>query len=152
MKELSLNSGSYLLVEVPNDAFEFKTMYEDKYTTLYAKFKSKPDNNPYSDEPTYDDWHHVECILETSRTEPIPELEIIAMTNMIAEEECDKMFYCWVVNDTKFYENFMPYDAIDFRDIIDNSFYTAKESLRSLIESMELDVDKNYLILKKVEK
>ena len=89
MKEITLNNLNYLLVEVPDDAFDFSTNYEDKYTSLYSKLLSNPDSNAYNniDEPSYEDKHSLGCILETSRSKGIPELKIIGKISDIIKDE-----------------------------------------------------------------
>ena len=143
MKEINLPSGNYLFVEVPSDAFDFKTIYEDKYTTLYVKLKSIPDNNPFSEIETFEDWHHQECILETSRSLGIPELKIISTTKNITEEQAESI----VEHQDLRYKN---YKTFRWYSSNKGKSFRAKESLQSLIQANELDVNKNYLILKKL--
>jgi hypothetical protein len=141
MKEINLPSGNYLFVEVPDDAFDFKTIYEDKYTTLYVKLKSILDNNPFSEIETFEDWHHQECILETSRSLGIPELKIISTTKDITEEQAKGIVETLsLYGESRFKE--YPHEQFPFKKVF--------ESLQSLIQANGLDINKNYLILKKL--
>lgn len=63
-------------VVVPNDAFGFKTEYEDKYTFLYAHLKSKPDNHSYFDEETFEDYYNMGVIAQTHREDGVPKFKI----------------------------------------------------------------------------
>jgi hypothetical protein len=77
-------------------------------------------------------------------------IQLISTTKDITKEQAESIVFHHVVNDTKYYSNYLPYESQDFRDVIDNSFKTAKESLQSLIRANGLDINKNYLILKKL--
>ncbi len=75
--------------------------------------------------------------------------EIISTTKDITEKQVESIVYHHVVSGTKYYSNYLSYPSQDFRDVIDNSFKTAKESLQSLIQANGLDITKNYIILRK---
>jgi len=139
MKEINLPSGNYLFVEVPNDATNFKIVFEDSIK-YYSENNSLADGND-----------GIACYVryrffDESKNEDI----IISTTKDITEEQAESIVFHHVVSGTKYYSNYMPYKSQDFRDVIDNSFSTAKESLQSLIRANKLDVNKNYLILKKL--
>lgn len=57
----------------------------------------------------------------------------------------------YTVSNTKYYYNYMPFNGIDFRDIIDNSFKTPQESFQSLLQAnnVEIPEGKKLLILLK---
>ncbi len=74
-------------------------------------------------------------------------IQLISTTKNITEEQAQNIVYHHVVNNTKYYSNYLPFNGQDFRDIIDNSFKTAKESLKSLLQANKLSPENNYLIL-----
>jgi hypothetical protein len=77
--------------------------------------------------------------------------EIISTTKNITEEQTGNIVEKYEGKPTDFEEdNFFMYK--DYIENIDNEFYTAKESLQSLIQASGLNVNKNYLILKKYDR
>lgn len=56
-----------------------------------------------------------------------------------------------IVNKTKYYYNYLPFEGMDFRDIIDNSFKTSQESFQSLLQANNIEIPegKKLLILLK---
>ncbi|MCA9496038.1 MAG: hypothetical protein KC589_03785 [Nanoarchaeota archaeon] len=56
-----------------------------------------------------------------------------------------------IVNKTKYYYNYLPFEGMDFRDIIDNSFKTSQKSFQSLLEANNIEIPegKKLLILLK---
>lgn len=126
MKKINLPSGNYLFVEVPDDAYEFRFSVKKEGHLIYRQGKTKAD------------------FIQLDKN-----YQIISTTKDITEEQAGSIVYHHVVNEAKYYSNYLPFNGQDFRDIIDNSFKTAKESLQSLIQANGMDVNKNYLILLK---
>ena len=143
-------TGKLIAVLVPDDAFEFKTEYEDKYTSLLVKRKSVPDNNPFSDENTYEDWHYFACILETSRKSPIPEINIIGTITQSGQFDFDCEKYAWKnPKSGKYHKWGEPY----MNDWGVGKFETPEESFLSLLNSKGIFLDQlqnqKVLILEK---
>jgi hypothetical protein len=129
MKEINLPSGDYLFVEVPEFAYNFQLS-----SYVSNNFKQYLFIVYSSDKPN---------ILELGESNCSYDLygEIISTTKDITEEQAGSIVEIKRNEIDKYYENY------------DNAillFETAKESLQSLIQANGLDVNKNYLILKKL--
>ena len=129
MKEINLPSGNYIFVEVPNDALNFKIIklgIQGNY--IWYQFGSR--NTDF-------------------RCDNID--KIISTTNDITEEQCKNL-----IDDCDIYAKcWKKYTYKGAKDIAgqfnsDYSCWTPKESLQSLIQSVEMDLKQNYLILKKI--
>lgn len=133
MIEINLPTGNYIFVEVTADAYDFRyKIMPDGAKQLVATVKDSGNNVGI-------------CYI---RENPIG--EIISTTKDITEEQCADIVYHHIVRETKYYSNYLPFYGRDFRDVIDNSFKTAKESFQSLLQANNLNITKNYLIVKKI--
>ena len=123
-KEINLPSGNYLFVEVPNDAYDFKIgeAFGDK--AIWYEFH--PNLN--------------RAIISISTNN---DCQIISTTNDIIEEKCEKLIeggFC-STNGCMLYEDYISENS---------TFQTAKESLQSLIQANNLNIENNYLIIQKL--
>lgn len=137
MKEINLQFGNYLFIEVDSDSYSHSLTKFKNHAVINYKRKLTGDSN----------WSDNIGDLNSK----LLDYKIISTTKDITEKQTESIVHYHVVNDTKYYSNYMPYKSQDFRDIIDNSFKTAKESINSLIQANGLDVNKTYLILKKTK-
>jgi len=137
MKEINLPSGNYLFVEVPDNAydFDFKTIgiTMDRSGSLYITYKPK---------------RNLIAIGKESDT-----FEIISTTKDITEEQAERIVEFKL--ETLYPEGFEPLTTGGFRnyEIYSSPYYNirnAKKSIQSLIQANGLDVNKNYLIIKKL--
>lgn len=136
-----------IAVIVPEDAFKYKTEYEDKYTSLLIKQKSKPDNNPYSETLTYDDWYYHSCLLETSRSKSIPKIKIIGTITKSEEFDFDCEEY---VEKHELGYGYKDYDYPNSKAPLDNkedSFLTLLDSKGIFLEQLN---NQKILILEKI--
>lgn len=74
-------------------------------------------------------------------------LGLICKLSESTEEDAIKVVCEHKVSITIYYHNYGKYNALDFRDIIDNSFDTAIESLHSLLTSKGIDINNGNLYL-----
>lgn len=152
MKEIKLQDNTYLFVfvEIPDDSQRKKlgTFCNDndlKWQISYLGLHGEETKKPFLN---FNANGGVVCNVELSNNKD-DKFEIITTTKDITEEQAESIVYHHVVSGTKYYSNYLPYPSQDFRDVIDNSFKTAKESLQSLIQANRLDITKNYIILRK---
>jgi len=131
MKEINLPSGNYLFVECRWENFrlwnDYSTFNENK-PTQYLVFDLDKENKYIKlDKPK--------------------SFEIISTTKDITEEQAesivDKILYSKGLSKTEHTTEYKNYHG-------GNSYLWAYESLQSLIQANGLDVNKNYLILKKL--
>ena len=133
MKEIQLNGSIYLLIEVPDDSYEFK----------FVIVEDNADELPYSILRAY---HKKGLstteIQEAEDVKDIVSYEIISTTKDITEEQAKSLVESQI----------FPFRGTYYKDYTDPfmSLETAKESLQSLIQANGLDLTKNYLILKKL--
>jgi hypothetical protein len=129
MKEITTNKGTFLFVEVPDDACDFNVIME----ILHIKIQKKG----YS-ETKY---------IELSDKRILDFCKIISTTKDITEEQAENIV------DFSDYPNRRVYQDYETKneDWLDLGYFveTTKESLQSLIQTNSLDINKNYLILLK---
>lgn len=78
------------------------------------------------------------------------DFKVISTTQSITEELVKDIVFYHVVSDSKYYTNYSFKGGRDFRDVIDASFKTALESFSSLMNYLNLDNSKNYLLIQKI--
>lgn len=123
MKEITVNNITYLFVEVPDDAYDLgmETDCEVSYKISSGEYKR----------------------INTSSLDFIFNVNgIIGFTKDITEEQVESIV-----------EWFYDFDGIKgWYEYPDKKLVwnTAKESLQSLIQANELDITKNYIILRKL--
>ena len=129
MKEIKLPSGTYLFVEAPDDAYDFNNKRHSSQIEYTINIHYKNTCLKCIDAIILIDYYN-------------DNFQIISTTIDITEEQAkslvEKPEYGWYLTYTR--GNMDSYHC-----------KTAKESLISLIENLELDVNKNYLILQKHE-
>jgi hypothetical protein len=120
--EIQLNKNTYLFIEVPDDAYDF---HYDSWFTRYinhSKGSIKLDVNT----------------------------EIISTTKDITEEQAGSIVEFDEINgEHPDFVNGVAWLNYKRNRYEYNRVFRAKESLQSLIQANGLDVNKNYLILKK---
>lgn len=120
MKEIKTDKGNFLFIEVPDDAKGFS--FGANSTWIY--YYKKNYHNSF-------DHRHIEVKFQT---------EIISTTKDILEKQAESI----VDNELSIGElYYKDYDKIQKS----GTYFTAKESLQSLIQANGLDINKNYLIL-----
>jgi hypothetical protein len=131
MKEINLPSGNYLFVEVPDDAYDFSNNLHSAQIDFLQDTPYKDSSIVIKDAVILRDYYN-------------DKFEVISTTKDITEEQayeiidsCDD----WGEDDWSYNKNYITGDWL---------LKTAKESLQSLIQANGLDIDKNYLILKKL--
>lgn len=121
MKEIILNNQNYLLVEIPDDATNERIYIEG---TLFVDTPLKK--------------AVIICNLKTS-------CKIIgALSNILKDEEICKGLVNIILTSTLsiiYYESF---------DRNRNSFYKATDSFLSYLQSIDLDMTKQYLLIQKI--
>lgn len=137
MKEITTAKGTYLFVEVPNNAYDFSlTKYKTHCVINY--FDKLKDGTKYSCSDN---------IGGLNKT--LLDYQIISTTNQITEEQAESMV------DRTFDNKYYQYLANGMMRVASMKhaypYETAKESLQSLIKANGLDETKNYIILKKKE-
>lgn len=138
MKQITTAKGTYLFVEVPNNAYDFSlTKYKTHCVINY--FDKLKDGTKYSCSDN---------IGGLNKT--LLDYQIISTTNQITEEQAE--IICPSIQGYG-YRNFTQSDynggSSPFDVWIPYSCKTVKESLQSLIKANGLDEAKNYIILKK---
>lgn len=133
--EINLPSGNYLFIQCPSDIKKYWIHFDG----ISGQTKVANDSK--------NGWTVWQYVLEDKLA--IEKYEIISTTKHITEEQAGSVVFHHVVSGTKYYSNYLPFKGQDFRDVIDNSFKTAKESLQSLLKANGLN-EPNYLILKKL--
>jgi hypothetical protein len=140
MKEIMTQKGTFLFLEVPDDVLYFRwfIVYNVKKESFSVEFQT--DNDA------------IYISLNTNK-----DCYIISTTKDVTEEQAQSIV------DSKEYESYdfdgRAYDVLykNYNESEDSfvlncdQYYTAKESLQSLIQANDLDIDKNYLIIKKYE-
>jgi hypothetical protein len=137
MKEINLPSGNYLFVEVPDDAedFKIKPFFHFAFELQYVAESKKLKNPKY---------RHTGLFLKNN-------FEIISTTKDITEEQAIKLVENHKYPSVITYRDYMfLHGTDDYEKEHLYDYFTAKESLQSLIQANGLDVNKNYLILKKL--
>ena len=136
MKEINLPSGNYLFVEIPNDVLQDRwfVVWDEENNTFNVEFQT-------NDKPTY-------TSLNTEK-----DCYIISTTKDITEEQAERIVEFKL--ETLYPEGFEPLTTGGFRnyEIYSSPYYNiqnAKKSIQSLIQVNGLDVNKNYLIVKKL--
>lgn len=139
LKEIELASKKYIFVEIPDNAHSFweKLSYEGGY--WLAMF-----------EPRIEPYLALQSVRILGKSDD--RFKIISTTKDITEEQAKNIveFKCiknqpLIVGREYWYKNYK-----NVRRGWDFTFFTAKESLQSLIQNLELDINKNYLILQKL--
>lgn len=133
MKEINLPSGNYLFIEVPDDATNFKIVFEDSIK-YYSEDNSLADGNDgkacYIKYKFFDEYKNEDIIISTTKD----------ITEEQAESVVEKVLGFGIRTQYKDYK----------LDAGFSIYFTAKESLKSLIQVNGLSLEKNYLILKKL--
>jgi hypothetical protein len=131
MKEINLPSGDYLFVEVPEFAYNFQLS-----SYVSNNFKQYLFIVYSSDKPN---------ILELGESNCSYDLygEIISTTKYISDEQAGSI----VEHQDLRYKN---YKTFRWYSSNKGKSFRAKKSLQSLIQANGLDVNKNYLILKRL--
>jgi hypothetical protein len=126
MKEINLPSGNYLFIEIPNDVLQDRwfVVWDEENNTFNVEFQT-------NDKPIY-------TSLNTEK-----DCYIISTTKDITEEQAGSI----VEHKDLRYKN---YKTFRWYSSNKGKSFRAKESLRSLIQANGLDINKNYLILKKL--
>jgi hypothetical protein len=131
MKEIKLQDKTYLFVEVPDDACNFH----------FDNILNEIDYSVWEDRKHYKDFITIgqKC-------------QIISTTKDITESQAKSIVEYQYIKNQPFiagreywYKNYK-----NLRTGWDFTFFTAKESLQSLIQSLGLNTTKNYLILQKL--
>lgn len=129
MKEITTNKGTFLFVEVPDDAYDFRL--GEIRAGSFVEYK------------TYDKFPTKKIIINLKKVK----VKIISTTKDITEEQAENIV------DFSDYPNRRVYQDYETKneDWLDLGYFveTTKESLQSLIQANGLDVNKNYLILLK---
>ncbi len=123
MKRINLSSGNYLFIEVPDDVINFSYGVDSNWIYYYKK-----------DYHNSFDHRHIEINYKTkliSTTKDITEEQAFDLVDKF-QEHSQLITHYW---------NYVEKDWM---------LNTAKESLQSLIQVNGLDINKNYLILKKL--
>lgn len=139
-KEIKIKDNTYLFVEVPDDAIAWSIKYHMDGTKRSLRVSSLNDNYEL-------------CVLEKEC------FEIISTIKNITKEQTESIVEKYTNYETEheqlldgMYEDYLKkgnYWVQDNSGIKLWAFKTAKESLQSLIQANKLDINKNYLILKK---
>jgi hypothetical protein len=132
--EIKTEKGNFIMIEIPSDATDFKI---NSAGCIRYFNKRGLENSPILPEQ-----------LGVWASEDL--IQIIGSTNLITQEEAESFLRYSLFAETKFYFNYLPFKSSDFRDLIENSFTDYKESLKSLLESFNLNPSKNFLIIKKL--
>lgn len=131
-KEINLPSGNYIFVEVPDDVIDFEILnkgFNRSSALLNICWNNEEKCIPYIDEKNPLKLYNEE------------DFKIISTTNNITEEQCENIV------DTKRFEYEKYYENYDNGIML---FDTAKESLHSLIQANNLNIENNYLIIQKL--
>lgn len=131
MKEIKLQDKTYLFIEVPNNSHDFHILSPNKENWNGNYLIGKPDIYELIDKVYKNNW------------------EIISTTKDITEEQAGNMVGEVI---EEHYQGYKHYHNKLYQTEDDwTSYYVeAKESLQSLIQSIGLDIHKNYLILQKL--
>lgn len=130
MKEITTSKGTFLFIEVPDDALDDRwfVVYNVEKDSFCVEFQTYGDNI-YVDLNTNKDCY------------------VISTTKDISEEQCTEVVDSrWEGIGLVYYKNYLT----NYRDSRQWTIKTAKESLQSLILANDLSLETNYLILKKL--
>ena len=127
MKEIQTNGITLLLVEVPEDASDFRIDYASIIVLSWATT-----NENGSIELSSGKW------------------VILGKSTELSEEQMKEI--CWQVSFGNYtgYKNYNQAKCSDFRDIVESSFSTVQESYLSLLEANGIDNNKIHLVLKMI--
>lgn len=130
MKEINLPSGNYLFVEVPDDAYDFSNNLHSAQIDFLQDTPYKDSSIVIKDAVILRDYYN-------------DKFEVISTTKDITEEQAGS-----IVDKVLGFGTRPQYK--DYKlDASFSIYFTAKESLQSLIQANGLSLEKNYLILKK---
>lgn len=123
MKEIIVNSDTYLFIEVPDNALHNRwfVVWDEKNNTFNIEFQTKNDSI-YFPLNTENDCYIISTTKDT--TEKQAE-SIVETENSLGEQ---------------YYKDYNKTQK-------SGTYFTAKESLQSLIQYSGLDINKNYLII-----
>lgn len=134
MKEIIVNNNTYLFIECDQDSHNHSLTKFKTHAVINYK-RNLTGNNEWSD--------NIGGI-----NVKLLDYTIISTTKDITEEQVKNICYHFWVNGIGYmYENYKYHIDPPQRK---NALKTAKESLQSLIQANGLDINKNYLILKKL--
>lgn len=144
MKEFKQDDRCYLAVEVPEEAAKFE---------ICRSVLSKKDHKKYrSDLPYCSVWFNSDSECDFVEIDGDFKYNIIGLASQLTEEQAKEMVEEHVVIGSvlpnKYYNNYGEYECRDFRDLIDNSFLSATESLKSRLTFLKLS--DNVLIIQKL--
>jgi hypothetical protein len=134
MKEINLPSGNYLFIEIPNDVLQDRwfVVWDEENNTFNVEFQT-------NDKPIY-------TSLNTEK-----DCYIISTTKDITEEQAGSIVEFDEINgEHPDFVNGVAWLNYKRNRYEYNRVFTVKESLQSLIQANGLDINKNYLILKKL--
>jgi len=138
MKEITLNNKNYLLVEVPDDAHDF--YINDIGCIRYSIGSMSSVIEPIK----------IGKYLEKDNDKLIGKISDILKDEEICKglveniEFGDKEIYYKLL-----YNNYIA-NCRDYRDIIDAAYEKATDSFLSYLQSIDLDLNKNYLLIEKL--
>lgn len=121
MKQITINKGTFMFVEIPENSTKYKIS-----STNYLCFKIK--NRWIPDVPRL-----------------LDNFQIISSTKDISEKQAED-----IVEEVFTKETSIGIRCFENYNIKELYCLSAKEALQSLIKANELDINKNYLILKKI--
>jgi len=135
-----LKPTNLIAVEVPGDAFDIKKI--DNYSMSFRHNKDYEGDAEFSSVVVL---HHQDYKLGNNVK------YLGEVTKNGVQFDVEPYIGYNNVNGTKYYYNYMPFEGIDFRDIIDNSFKTSQESFQSLLQTNNIKIPegKKLLILLK---
>jgi len=133
MKEIKLQNKIYLFVEIPDNPHSFREKLIMDGAGLYVSF-----------EPRLEPYLALQSIKVSKNNKE--SYQVIFTTKDITEEQAES-----IIGKKHFIYSFSDKICVQWLPIkkVDGYYPTAKESLQSLIQANELDVNKNYLILLK---
>jgi len=150
MKEIKINNNTYFFVEVPDDAKDFELL--NKGLNRGSALLNICWNNEEKCVPYMEENNPFKLYEET-------DFKIISTTKDITEEQAESIVekfeqkIGWRLDgDTSKLNSIVLFQNYKYEKPVPVTFLlsTAKESLQSLIQANMLDVNKNYLILKKL--
>ena len=143
LKEIKLISGDYLFVEVPDDAYDFKVSeLHDNRTCL--EYNSIKEDTAYISK--YNGFFE---LISTTKDITEEQATLIAETGVKTIKGTPN-FDPEYARDS-YQEMFLGYAVDKYNKLTKLPVHTsAKRSLQSLIQANGLDVNKNYLILRKI--
>lgn len=136
MKETDIQSGIYLFIEIPDDAYDIKLS----------------DNNGFN----YSIKSSKECFVKCFDDKNINnKFEIISTIKNITEMQCKKIVqrydFQYPNRQGNSFSGYLNYEyTIKYHEEVLFDYSTAKESFKSLVRKQGLNIEKNYLIVKKI--